>query len=316
MFPDDDTPPSDNAYVSFTISERMEHEFDEESQVSTFLVDDDVQSGALSSTAKSYNLPSPREPDVVSEICCLAAARCETAHLTFASHGFPFNFVDSSTCQEESENLHLPVVLPCESVSSDAHARNAERAAHAQALAACFSRVEARQFHTSSSLSTEFPPPEPAGLCSWAQKVASSATHGAQQTSLAVLHTTQFVASSTWSLAMDPKAQATVVCAAGSAVVLGGLGGAAGTLTGGVLGASAALPAAVFTLGLSVPVGILVGSSTGLCVGTTIGGTVGFLGGGAIGYGLHSKTSDTSCGVVEASATQSGKVDMVSLAQT
>merc|ERR1712070_750095 len=62
------------------------------------------------------------------------------------------------------------------------------------------------------------------------------------------------------SLAANQKTQVTVASAAGGAVVLGAGGGAVGTGIGVVL--------APFTLGLSIPVG--------LCLGTAAGGAAGY----------------------------------------
>jgi hypothetical protein len=78
------------------------------------------------------------------------------------------------------------------------------------------------------------------------------------------------------SVAADRDAQA----AAAGAVAMGTSAGATGLLAGGALGAAAALPAAFFTFGLSIPVGAMVGAGSGLC----IAGSAGFVAGGAAGY--------------------------------
>jgi len=90
------------------------------------------------------------------------------------------------------------------------------------------------------------------------------------------------------SLAANPKARVTVASAAGGAAALGATGGAAGLVAGGAVGAVCAVPAAFFTFGLSIPVGLMLGAGTGLCAGTAAGGTAGFVSGGAAGYGAHS----------------------------
>jgi len=54
-------------------------------------------------------------------------------------------------------------------------------------------------------------------------------------------------------------------------------GGAVGSVTGGAVG----LVPALFTFGLSIPLG----AAVGMCLGATTGGTAGAVGGGSIGYG-------------------------------
>jgi len=89
------------------------------------------------------------------------------------------------------------------------------------------------------------------------------------------------------SLASNPRARVTAASAAGGAAVLGASGGAAGIMAGGAIGAVCAVPAAFFTFGLSIPVGIALGAGSGLCLGTAAGGTAGLVTGGAAGYGAH-----------------------------
>jgi len=88
--------------------------------------------------------------------------------------------------------------------------------------------------------------------------------------------------------AVTPKAQATAASAASGAVALGVSAGSAGLVAGGAVGAALGVVPAVFTFGLSIPVGAIMGSGAGLCVGTAAGGTAGFIGGGAVGYGAFS----------------------------
>jgi len=81
------------------------------------------------------------------------------------------------------------------------------------------------------------------------------------------------------SLAADATVQTTAVTTAGAvggAAVGGTTGGALGLFAGAVGG----LPAALFTCGLSVPVGAVCGAG----IGTAAGGTVGAVSGGAAGY--------------------------------
>jgi len=72
--------------------------------------------------------------------------------------------------------------------------------------------------------------------------------------------------------------------AATGAVLLGTGGGAAGLVAGGAAGAAAGLPLALFTFGLSIPVGAMIGGGAGACVGASAGGAAGAIGGGAVGY--------------------------------
>lgn len=75
--------------------------------------------------------------------------------------------------------------------------------------------------------------------------------------------------------------------AVAGAVACGSSGGATGFVAGGAVGAAVGLVPAIFTFGLSIPLGAAIGSGTGLCVGTVAGGTFGFVGGGAAGYGAQ-----------------------------
>jgi hypothetical protein len=81
------------------------------------------------------------------------------------------------------------------------------------------------------------------------------------------------------SIASNPSAQAT----AAGAIALGSGAGATGLVAGGAMGAVCAVPAAFFTFGLSIPVGMAVGAGSGFCVG----GSIGLISGGAVGYKAH-----------------------------
>merc|ERR1719383_916726 len=93
-------------------------------------------------------------------------------------------------------------------------------------------------------------------------------------------------------VAADPKAKVTAASAVGGAVTLGASGGATGLVSGGLVGAAVGLVPAVFTFGLSIPVGAALGGGTGLCVGSAVGGTAGFVGGGIAGYKLSEQNED------------------------
>merc|ERR1719230_2263710 len=78
-------------------------------------------------------------------------------------------------------------------------------------------------------------------------------------------------------LARDSKFQCTTAGAAAGTLV----GGATGGGTGTIIGAAVGVVPALFTFGLSIPVGAAIGGGIGLCAG----GSVGAVGGGAAGYG-------------------------------
>merc|ERR550534_1393663 len=95
---------------------------------------------------------------------------------------------------------------------------------------------------------------------------------------------------------MDPKVQVTAAAAAGGAVSLGAGGGVAGLTGGGAIGAACGIVPAIFTFGLSIPIGAAIGAGTGLVVGTAVGGTAGLVGGGATGYGAYKKRKEIRSG--------------------
>jgi len=82
----------------------------------------------------------------------------------------------------------------------------------------------------------------------------------------------------------DQKVQVTAVSAVSGGVALGASGGATGLVAGGTIGAACGVVPAIFTFGLSIPIGAALGGVTGLCVGTVTGGAVGAVGGGAAGH--------------------------------
>lgn len=101
-------------------------------------------------------------------------------------------------------------------------------------------------------------------------------------------------------IATDPRTQVTAASAAGGAVVLGAGGATAGMLAGGALGAAVGVVPALFTFGLSIPIGMMIGGGCGLVGGGALGGTTGFVGGGAAGFGAYTKraairNAATSC---------------------
>lgn len=85
-------------------------------------------------------------------------------------------------------------------------------------------------------------------------------------------------------LAMEPKVHSTIASAARGAITLAAAGGVTGFTTGSAIGAITGILPALFTFGLSIPVGALVGGGIGTFVGTTIGGGTGLVAGGLMGY--------------------------------
>jgi len=81
--------------------------------------------------------------------------------------------------------------------------------------------------------------------------------------------------------ALDTECQKTAGCAVGGAVVFGAAGGAAGTVTGAAVGIAVGVVPALFTFGLSVPVGAMIGGGLGMTVGGATGSTAGFAACGA-----------------------------------
>merc|ERR1712228_314414 len=80
----------------------------------------------------------------------------------------------------------------------------------------------------------------------------------------------------------------TVVSAAGGAVTLGAGSGLMGMTAGAGVGAAVGVVPAIFTFGLSIPIGAFMGGAFGLCAGTVVGGSAGLVDGGAVGlYGYE-----------------------------
>jgi len=80
---------------------------------------------------------------------------------------------------------------------------------------------------------------------------------------------------------LDRECQKTACCAVSGAFALGSAGGAAGTVTGATLGMAAGVIPALFTFGLSIPAGAVIGGGMGMAFGGAAGSTAGFAAGGA-----------------------------------
>lgn len=92
-------------------------------------------------------------------------------------------------------------------------------------------------------------------------------------------------AASTKAVVTHPKFQVSAASAVTGGVAGGVAGGAIGTVSGGFIGAAVGVVPALFTFGLSIPVGAALGSGIGLCTGVVAGGSIGSVGLGVAGTG-------------------------------
>eukprot|EP00933_Yihiella_yeosuensis_P067778 TRINITY_DN7281_c0_g1_i3.p1 TRINITY_DN7281_c0_g1~~TRINITY_DN7281_c0_g1_i3.p1 ORF type:complete len:422 (-),score=95.52 TRINITY_DN7281_c0_g1_i3:490-1716(-) len=99
--------------------------------------------------------------------------------------------------------------------------------------------------------------------------------------------------------------------AASGASIAGVGGGAFGLASGSAFGAASGLVAAPLTFGLSIPVGAIVGGSTGLFAGATIAGTTGLVTGGIVGNVAYAKRSEIKESASNAWAQVSSLADSV-----
>jgi len=86
----------------------------------------------------------------------------------------------------------------------------------------------------------------------------------------------------------EPETFAAVAGGVGSAVTLGSAGALFGGGIGGAMGFALGVIPAIFTFGLSMPVGAAIGGSFGLALGCFTLGGVGLVGGATAGYGIAS----------------------------
>lgn len=113
----------------------------------------------------------------------------------------------------------------------------------------------------------------------------------------------------------DKRLQVSSAGAVSGAAALGGSGAAAGMAVGATVGLSMAL----FTFGLSIPAGAIIGGG----LGTVAGSTVGAIGGGATGYvgyshrsAIKAKASDLAdCATVKASCVKNAVLEGIALIQ-
>merc|ERR1711972_1127873 len=101
---------------------------------------------------------------------------------------------------------------------------------------------------------------------------------GIYQPTLKVTRGAEFVGKKTKQITSDKRFQITVASAGAGAAVCGTVGAAGGTIVGGTAGALIGVVPALFTFGLSIPIGAVIGGGTGCVVGAASGASVGFVG--------------------------------------
>lgn len=108
------------------------------------------------------------------------------------------------------------------------------------------------------------------------------------------------VKAKTVEIASNKTVQVTAASAAGGAVACGTAGGVTGLAAGGTIGAAIGVVPALFTFGLSIPIGAAIGGGCGLVAGTAVGGSTGLVGGGVVGYGAFTKREEIKSGIAAA----------------
>lgn len=101
-------------------------------------------------------------------------------------------------------------------------------------------------------------------------------------------------------VAADRTTRVVAASGVGGAVVVGAGGAGAGLLTGGAIGGAIGFLPALFTFGLSIPIGVVIGGTCGTVVGAATGGTAGATGGSAIGYVAYKKRADIRTSYINA----------------
>jgi hypothetical protein len=114
-------------------------------------------------------------------------------------------------------------------------------------------------------------------------------------------------------LTKTPQFKTITIVSAGGAVTLSAVGGAFGCATGVVTGSLVGVVPAIFTLGLSIPVGATVGGAFGCATGVVAGGAAGAAGGGIAGYGGHRYRKEIGAGVLTIKKSADGGVRSVKI---
>merc|ERR1712056_127228 len=89
------------------------------------------------------------------------------------------------------------------------------------------------------------------------------------------------------------------------------MGAVGGMVCGGAAGALVGVVPALFTFGLSIPIGAVVGGGAGLFLGGAAGTSVGFAGGGAVGLTGYTLQSNGVTGTLQ--SVQQGAVKVLML---
>jgi len=122
-------------------------------------------------------------------------------------------------------------------------------------------------------------------------QASASEIHGkAMERCITAVQLAKAKSSDALTFATTTRVGVTSSSAVAGAVVGGTSGGAFGTVAGAALG----IVPAIFTFGLSIPTGAMLG----LCVGTAVGGSTGAVGGGLVGYGGFTHRKNISEGVL------------------
>jgi hypothetical protein len=111
----------------------------------------------------------------------------------------------------------------------------------------------------------------------------------------------------------DPWFQTVSISTGSGAIVFSSVGGAFGTAAGVVVGTTAGALPALFTFGLSLPVGAVTGGGVGLCAGTIVGGSTGALCGSAAGHGAYTYRVEIKDGLMYVRAQAVKSVDKAKL---
>jgi len=99
----------------------------------------------------------------------------------------------------------------------------------------------------------------------------------------------------------DQSMKVTAVGAVGGAATMAVGGGGVGLASGAVVGAACGVVPAVFTFGLSIPIGAAIGGAAGLCAGVVGGGAVGLVGGAATARSVHRHREEVQVALNKAS---------------
>jgi len=117
------------------------------------------------------------------------------------------------------------------------------------------------------------------------RKVRDGVHHSAAYTQEKAKATADFMKAA----ASNRHVQVSTAGAGFGAAAMGTAGAATGACVGGTVGALVGLVPAIFTFGLSIPIGAAIGGSTGLIAGGAAGSSVGLAGGGSLAFLAYSQ---------------------------